>query len=133
MKPIQLLAVLTLIAGFAGCVSAQATLLTPVRYAPVPERDVHLYLNVAEVPAECVRIALIHAQANVDLTDEGQMIDASRRRAARVGGNALVLEEVRDPGTGTRVAAEVFGLPAERKGRMVAFRCPHLEPVTASG
>lgn len=61
------------------------------------------------------------------MTDERQTINAAKRRGGKVGANAIVLDTLGDPGMGTRVAAEMFGLPAERKGRMVAFRCPDVQ------
>lgn len=109
--------------ALTGCVSAQATMLSPTRYAPVPESAVRVFLDVEEVPSTCERIALIHAQGDVDVTNEQQMIAAARRRAGKIGANAIALNTMRDPATGTRVAAAVFGLPAERKGQMVGYRC----------
>jgi hypothetical protein len=116
-------------------VSAQATILSPHRYPAVAEREVHVYLNVLEMPPTCERIALIHTSGNVDWTNERQMINAAKRRAGKAGANALTLTSLRDPTTGTRVAAEVLGLPAERKGQMVAYRCPPAEgtPVARAG
>jgi hypothetical protein len=31
---------------------------------------------------------------------------------------------MKDPSTGTRIASSVLGIPADRKGQMVAYRCP---------
>jgi hypothetical protein len=117
---------LTLSTGIAltGCVTAHTTMLSPNRYAPVPASDVHLYLEPEEVPAECERIALIHASGDVNLTNERRMIAAARKRAGKAGANAVAIRSMRDPGLGTRVAAEVFDLPADRKGELLAFRCP---------
>jgi hypothetical protein len=106
-----------------GCVSAQATMLGSHRYAPVPSSEVHVYLSAAEVPEACERIALIHTQGDAETTNERQMIAAARRRAGKVGANAVQLENVRDPSTGTRIAAAVIGISAERKGEMLALRC----------
>lgn len=108
----------------AGCVSARATMLTANSYAPVPENEVRIFLNEDEAPAECERIALIHTEGDADTTNESQMITAARRRAGKVGANAIVLGTVRDPSTGTRVAGAIFGIPANRKGQMLALRCP---------
>jgi hypothetical protein len=119
----------------AGCVSAQATMLRPEAYAPVPEHGVRLYLLESEVPATCERIALIHTEGDADITSETQMISAARRRAGKVGANALLLNNVRDPSTGTRVASAVFGVPANRKGQMIGLRCVDAAApaVTAAG
>jgi hypothetical protein len=98
-------------------------MLTPDRYAPVPEEQVRVYLAEDEVPEQCERIALIHAEGPPDATTRPQMIRAAQRRAGKIGANALLLSSIRDPRFGTRVAAEVFGVSADRKGQMVAYRC----------
>jgi hypothetical protein len=114
-----------LLATFAaGCVTAQTTMLTPTRHPAVPPDEVRVFLSPAEVPAECERVVLIHAAGNVDLTNERQMIAAARKQAGRAGANAVAINTMRDPSTAARVAGEVFGLPSERKGQMLGYRCP---------
>ena len=108
-----------------GCVSARATMLNPAKqYAPVPENQVRSFPTPAEVPATCEQVALIHAEGDVDTTDKAQMFEAARRRAGKLGANAIVLNEMRDPSTGTRVASAVFNVPANRKGQILALYCP---------
>jgi hypothetical protein len=121
--------ILTLALGLGACVSAQTTMLTPGRYAPVPAPEVHVYLSEEELPDGCERIALIHAAGNVNWTNEQQMISAATKRAGRAGANALVIRSMRDPGLATVVAAEILDLPADRKGQMIGYRCPEaVEP-----
>lgn len=122
------LTMLTLIVMATGCVSAHTTMLTPgPRHAPVPLEEVAVYLAEEELPEACERIALIHAAGDASWTSEKGMIAATRKRAGRAGANAVVLRSMRDPSTGTRVAAAVFGIPAERKGQVVGYRCPSPE------
>lgn len=109
----------------AGCVSARATMLVPAgTYPPVEESRVQVFLEEDEVPGACTRVALIHAQGDADMTDESMMINAARRRAGKIGANAVLLSNFRDPSTGTRIASAVIGLSANRKGQMIAYRCP---------
>jgi hypothetical protein len=109
----------------AGCVSAHTTMLTPNRYPPVPAPEVYVYLDESELPEECVRVALIHAEGNANWTNERQMIEAARKKAGKAGGNAVVVRSMRDPSTVTRIAAGVIdGVPADRKGQLLAYRCP---------
>ena len=115
----------------AACVTAKATMLSPTTHAPVPEQQVAVFLREDEVPEACERIALIHTSGDASMTDETQMIAAARRRAGKVGANAVLLTNVRDPSTGTRVAAAVFGISANRKGQQIAFRCPDANPVAS--
>jgi hypothetical protein len=125
MEMSRTLLILLLAIGVVGCVSAQTTMLTPSRYAPVPASEVHVYLSDDEVPPGCERIALIHAAGDVNLTNEQQMITAARKRAGRAGANAVVIRSMRDPGLATVVAAEILDLRADRKGEMIGYRCPH--------
>lgn len=124
MEMSRSLLILSLAIGVGGCVSAQTTMLTPSRYAPVPAPEVHVYLSADEVPSGCERIALIHAAGNVNWTNERQMINAARKRAGQAGANAVVIRSMRDPGLATVVAAEILDLPADRKGEMIGYRCP---------
>jgi hypothetical protein len=123
MNRLQKVAALVLAVSIPGCVSARASMLTPERYAPVPEEQVRVYLAADEVPESCERIALIHAAGPPDATTRPQMIRAAQRRAGKIGANAIVLSSIRDPRFGTRVAAEVLGVSADRKGEMEAYRC----------
>jgi hypothetical protein len=125
MRTMQRLTMLSLIALTTGCVSAQTTILVPgPRHVPVPPGQVEVYLAEEELPEGCERIALIHAAGDATWTSETRMIAAARKRAGRAGANAVVVRSIRDPGTGTRVAAAVFGIPAERKGQVFGYRCP---------
>jgi len=110
--------------ALGACVTANATLLGP-RRAPVPEDQVHVFLPEDEVPASCERLAIIHARGDADVTTESQMIRAARRRAGKLGANAIQLRRTREPGTGTRIASAIGvpGITADRRGEMLAFTC----------
>lgn len=111
--------------GLTGCVTAHTTMLTPSSFPPVPDNQVYVHLHPDELSDACVRVALIHAEGSAKWTNERQMIEAARRKAGKAGGNALLIRSVTDPNTVTRIAAELLdGLPADRKGEMIAFRCP---------
>jgi hypothetical protein len=115
-----------------ACVQATAPYIAPNRnYAPVPEDSVHVYLATDTVPATCERYALINAEGDADLTNESQMLQAAKRRAGKIGANAIQVLATRDPSTGTRIASVVFGTNANRKGQLLAFRCS--EPQTQAG
>ena len=132
MRPTRALLPFAALALLAGCVSARATMLVPGQFSPVPESEVRVFLAENEVPSTCQRIALIHTSGDVDMTDETQMITAARRRAGQVGANAVLLSNVREPGSGRRVAAAVFGVSADRKGQLIGYRCPDAAPAPAA-
>lgn len=107
-----------------ACVQATATYIGPRQnLAPVPEDQVHVYLATDTVPTTCERYALISTEGDADMTNESQMITAAKRRAGKIGANAIQLLATRDPSTGTRIASVVFGTSANRKGQLLAFRC----------
>ena len=108
----------------SACVSAEATMLGggPAA-APVPEQQVRVFLADEPVPEACQRYALISLSGSAEMTSEAQMISAARRRAGKIGANAVQLAATREPGTGRMVAAAIFGVSANRKSQVVAYRC----------
>lgn len=120
--------VLALCAGAAlsACVSAEATYLGPhANLTPVAEDSVRVFLPTDSVPPNCRALAVINLSGDPYSTSEGQMIRAAKRRAGKIGANAVQLPTMRDPKTGTRIAAAVFGplVGGNRKGNTTAFVC----------
>ena len=107
-----------------ACVQASATYLAPRQnLAPVPEDSVRVFLATDSIPPNCQRYALINTSGDADMTNESQMVNAAKRRAGKIGANAIQIQSTRDPKMGTRVVAAVVGISANRKGEMLAFRC----------
>ena len=126
---IRTIAVLLAPLAMAACVQASATYLTPRQnLAPVPEDSVRVFLASDSIPPNCERYALINTSGDADMTNESQMVNAAKRRAGKIGANAIQLQGSRDPRMGTRVLAAVVGISANRKGEMLAFRCTDPQP-----
>ena len=110
-----------------GCVTAEATFLgpRPTNITPVAEDSVRVFLQSDSVPPNCERLAMINLSGDPTSTTENQMIRAARRRAGKIGANAVQLPAMRDPKTGTRIAAALLGpfIRADRKGETMAFVC----------
>ncbi|MFH1765977.1 MAG: hypothetical protein ABIF09_17455 [Gemmatimonadota bacterium] len=124
MKALFSLLGLTLV--LVACVSVNKSILErSFMSAPVPKEAVHVYLAGDEVP-EHTRIAILNAKGDVDLTDEGQMIDKLREEAGKLGANAIVMGELADPGTGAKVAQAILGTSANRKTQAIAIFVPSL-------
>ncbi len=124
MKALFSLLALTLV--LVACVTVNKSILErSYMSAPVPQEGVHVYLPGDEVP-EHTRIAILNAQGDVDLTDEGQMIDKLREEAGKLGANAIVMGELSDPGTGAKVAQAILGTSANRKTQAIAIFVPSL-------
>jgi len=94
---------------------------------PLPIEEVHVYLPGDEVP-EHTRIAILNAEGDVDVTNEAEMIDRLREEAGKLGANAIVLGEIRDPGTGERVLAAFLDTSANRRSQAIAVYVPSFGP-----
>jgi hypothetical protein len=108
--------------GLTGCVQTQATMLASETYAPTNEAEVTIYLSEADIPGEFIKIAIISAQGESGWTNENQMYNAARKRAAKIGAHGVLIEEIKEPGAGAKVAAAVFGVGTSRRGKMIAIR-----------
>jgi hypothetical protein len=124
--PARTLLTCSALLALSGCVSARATYLGPHEtLAPVPEEQVRVFLPGDSVPAECSRLAIIHLAGDANTTDEGQMLRAAKRRAGKIGANAVQITSTRDPRSSTRVARVILGsaVNADRKGEALAYTC----------
>lgn len=124
MKRIHWLVGTMLLLG--ACVSVNKSILDRSMMAtPVPRDDVHVYLPGDSVP-EHRRIAILNGKGDVDMTNEGQMLDKLREEAGKLGANAIILGETEDPGTGAKVAKAFLGTSANRKTEAMAVFVPSL-------
>ena len=120
------LGVFTVTLPLVACVMVNKTILDrSFAETPVPQDSVYLYLPGDEVP-EHTRIAILHAEGDVDITNEAEMIGAMRKEAGKLGANAIVLGEISNPGTGERIAAAILDTTAERRGQAIAIFVPSL-------
>jgi hypothetical protein len=62
------------------------------------------------------------------------MFDKLREEAGKLGGNAIQMRAMEDPGTGERVVSALFGTASTRDGEAVALWCPSrtAPPTTAA-
>lgn len=106
-----------------GCVTTNATVLgtaTEMRPAIPPER-VAIYRLANQVPGSYEEIALLNSSGDSGFTNEAQMFESMRKKAGELGANAVILDAVSEPGAGAKVAAAIFGVSAQRKGKAVAI------------
>ena len=107
----------------SACVSVSASRLgagTP--YPEVPKGRVLVYDTEADVPGEFEKVALLYVSGDANTISHRQMIEAARKKAGRLGANAIVLGEFEDPKFTTRVASVIFNVPVERRTQMLAIR-----------
>jgi len=105
-----------------ACVSVNAVRLgnAPIR-PEVPPEEVAIYRTPDQVPGEYEEVALLSAHGESTWTDESDMFHAMRRKAGKLGANAIVLEAIKEPSAATKIVGEVLGTGSERKGRAVAI------------
>lgn len=119
----SLLLALPLALALGACVQVHASRLGEgTHYEPVPRGQVRVYQAESDVPGEFEKVALLFVSADADVIDHHDMIEAARKKAGRLGANAIVLGEFEDPKFTTRVAAAVLNVPAERRTQMLAIR-----------
>ncbi|HKI96719.1 MAG TPA: hypothetical protein VJ992_15625 [Gemmatimonadales bacterium] len=108
----------------AACVSTNAVQLAPgaQKYPAVPADSVQVFLAASDIHVPYEKLALINASGASGWTDEEGMINAMRKKAGKLGANAIVLENIKEPSAGAKVAAALFGGQAERKGEVIAIR-----------
>lgn len=105
----------------AACVSVNKSILDrSMMDRPVPKDEVYVYLPGDSLP-EYRRIAILNAKGDVDMTDEGQMIDKLREEAGKLGANAIILGDTKEPGTGAKIAKALFDMSADRRTQAVAI------------
>ncbi|MDQ3288829.1 MAG: hypothetical protein M3Q42_11340 [Pseudomonadota bacterium] len=107
----------------AGCVTTDAARLsTSTAYRPpVPPGYVSLYRTPGQVPRPYEEIALLSSSGDVDFTDQASMIESMRQKAGELGANGIILETIEEPSPGAEVAAAIFGVLVNRKGKAIAI------------
>ena len=110
--------------ALSACMHTSAVLLDPsMSYRPVDPYDVVIYLDERDVPYEYEPIALVHARGDDDWTDEGDMIEAMREEAAKLGAHGIIIEWIEEPGALEHIIEHLTHADtANRRGKVVAIR-----------
>lgn len=108
-----------------GCVQTQATLLNPSAqaYPPVAPDSVIILTSDTELDTlEFARVAMIEATGSGEWTSQTGMLEAMRKKAGKMGANAILMPAINEPGAGAKVAGAFLGTGTQRKGQVVALR-----------
>jgi hypothetical protein len=106
----------------AGCVAVNATQLGELTARPpLDPTTVVIYRTANQVPRRYDEVALLNATGSTGFTDEKGMLEAMKKRAAKIGANGVILDAISEPSAGAKVAAAIFGVSAERKGKALAI------------
>jgi len=118
-------AVVALLVSVTGCVTTNAAVLDPtVSYQKICPDAVQVFTTPERVPSAYREVALLNSKGESSWTDEKQMMDSQRRKAAKLGANGIILGETKEPNAGTKIIGSLFGTGAERKGRAIAIYIP---------
>ena len=117
-----------------ACVSVNKNVLTE-KYAnnPVPTGDVQVFFADDSIP-EHERVAILYAETDRSVPEQ-KMIESFRKEAGKLGANAIIVNEIRDPsiaeGLADAIIAGMFGTQPprqERTGQAFAIYCASLDP-----
>jgi len=118
------LAALLLVALFlSACVTTRAIKLgTSIDRPSVYWKDVLVYRSADQVPGKYAEMALLSATGDSAFTTEETMWNSMRKKAGKLGANAIILDALSEPSAGAKVAAAfLLGGGAERKGKALAI------------
>ena len=109
--------------ALTGCVTTNASMLgtaTSKRPLVLPQ-NVALYRSADQVPGKYEEIALLNSAGDSGFTDESKMFESMKKKAGEIGANAVILDALSEPSGGAKVAAAIFGVSAQRKGKALAI------------
>ena len=108
-----------------ACVSTNAALIDPtVHMARTCPSAIKLYTTPDRVGAPYREVALLNAKGESNWSDEGDMIDSMRDKAAEVGANGIILSRIDEPSALTKVIGQVAKTGSQRKGNALAIYVP---------
>jgi hypothetical protein len=123
MKTIMRIGAVAAVLTLAGCVHTNAAMLgtSSAKRPPVPAEQVALYRVASQVPGRYEEVAILNAAGDSGSTNEAMMFESMRKKAGEVGANGVILDALSEPGHGAKVAAAIFGVSAQRKGKALAI------------
>ena len=117
-------------------VSTDASLLDPTLHlARTCPDGIKLYTVPDRVPKPYHEVALLHSIGKTGYSSESDMIKSMREKAAKVGANGIILDDIDEPSAlakiagevaqiGAQAAGQIATISAERKGKAMAIYVP---------
>ena len=81
-----------------------------------------MFLTEADVKGEFDKVAIINAEGNYSFATDEKMVNAMKKKAAKLGANAIVIGEFKDPSTVEKIADAVVGVGGTKTGKVLAIR-----------
>ena len=122
MKPLPSFLVAVLL---CGCVSTNAALVDPsVHLARTCKSAIKLYTTPDRVTHPYREVAVLNAKGESNWSDEEDMIESMRDKAAEIGANGIILSGIDEPSALTKVIGQVAKTGSQRKGKALAIYVP---------
>lgn len=122
MRILKAFAVSVALIGLASCVSTNSTMLGGSQAGvALDPASIVVYRTADQVQGPYREVALLNSTGESLATNQRNMFNSMKAEAARLGANAIILESMSEPGAGAQVAAAIFGVGANRRGRAVAI------------
>ena len=108
--------------SITACMSTKAVRLGDTIVRPVmPWQKITVYRTADQVPGKYDEVGLLMTTASTIWTTEKGMWNSMKKKAAKLGANAIILDAVSEPSAGAKVAGAIFGVGVNRKGKAVAI------------
>lgn len=112
-------------ASCLGCVSTNAALMdSSVKLAPICVDGVALFTTADRVGKDYKEIAILNSKGESSMTTEADMYKSQQKKAASLGANGIIINNINEPKAGTKIIAAIVGVGAERKGSAMAIQIP---------
>ena len=121
MKPLLPLCALAAVV-LGACVSTNAALIDPtVHLARTCPSAIRLYTTPDRVGHPYREVAILNAKGESNWSNEEDMIESMRDKAAEVGANGIILSGIDEPSALTKVIGQVAKTGSQRKGKALAI------------
>lgn len=110
------------IVSLIACMSTKAVRLGDHVSRPIIAwQQISVYRTADQVPGKYDEIGLLMTTASTIWTSEKGMWNSMKKKAAKLGANAIILDAISEPSAGAKVAGALFGIGVNRKGKAVAI------------
>jgi hypothetical protein len=110
-------------------VSTNATILDPsIQLGRTCPDAVRLFTTPAKVTSPYREVALLHSKGESGWSNEEQMMESMRKKAAELGANGVILDNIDEPSALTKVIGTVAKTGTQRKGKALAIYIPSDAP-----
>jgi len=115
-----------------ACVSTASLIDPTVRLARTCPEGIKLYTTPDRVSQPYREVALLNAKGESNWSDEEDMIESMRDKAAEIGANGIILSGIDEPSALTKVIGQVAKTGSQRKGKALAIYVPSDSTNTAT-